>query len=141
MFEYTVRWDAQRIKTVDDAAPGLPGLPSVSQLVHTVQTPEFASLTFHEVLAKSALNQVPGAAHVPFSWTINPYRGCSHACTYCFARRTHSYLELDTGTDFVVVMAPDRTRWSHPDPDQLGRPFLGTVGPALAGETFTETLP
>ncbi|MFC3687159.1 sensor histidine kinase [Aquipuribacter hungaricus] len=45
----------------------------------------------------------------------------------------------DTGTDFVVVMSPGRTRWSHPDPDQLGRPFLGTVAPALRGETFTET--
>ena len=65
-----------------------------------METPEFAGLTFHEVLAKSALNKVPGAARVPFEWTINPYRGCSHACTYCFARRTHSYLELDTGADF-----------------------------------------
>ena len=63
-------------------------------------TPEFAGVTFHEVLAKSALNKVPGAAAVPFDWTINPYRGCGHACTYCFARRTHSYLELDTGRDF-----------------------------------------
>ncbi len=95
-----MRWDAQRIDTIDDAAPGLPGLPSVSHLVRSVQTPEFAGLTFHEVLAKSALNQVPAAAGVPFSWTVNPYRGCSHACTYCFARRTHSYLELDTGSDF-----------------------------------------
>ena len=95
-----MRWEALRLDTVDTSAPGLPGLPSVPNLVRSVQTPEFAGLTFHEVLAKSALNQVPGAARVPFSWTINTYRGCSHACTYCFARRTHSYLELDTGTDF-----------------------------------------
>jgi DNA repair photolyase len=43
---------------------------------------------------------------MPFSWTVNPYRGCSHACVYCFARKTHSYLNLDTGLDFdsqVVV--------------------------------------
>jgi DNA repair photolyase len=134
VFEYGVRWDAQRITTVDDAAPGLPGLPSVSQLVRTVQTPEFAGLTFHEVLAKSALNQVPGAAHVPFSWTINPYRGCSHACTYCFARRTHSYLELDTGTDFdtqivVKINVVDLLR------RELGRPSWRREPVALGTNT------
>ncbi len=37
---------------------------------------------------------------MPFGWTINPYRGCSHACVYCFARNTHSYLDLDAGKDF-----------------------------------------
>jgi two-component system, CitB family, sensor kinase len=45
----------------------------------------------------------------------------------------------DTGTDFVVVMAPDRTRFSHPDPAQIGKKFIGTIKPALAGKTFTET--
>ncbi len=57
-------------------------------------------MTFHEVLSKSALNHVPGASRMPFAWTINPYRGCSHACTYCFARGTHEYLDLDGGADF-----------------------------------------
>jgi DNA repair photolyase len=95
-----VRWDEQRLQAADEGAPGLPGIPSLSTLVRSVETPEFAGLTFHEVLARSALNKVPGAARVPFTWTVNPYRGCSHACTYCFARRTHSYLELDTGADF-----------------------------------------
>jgi len=37
---------------------------------------------------------------MPFRWTINPYRGCSHACVYCFARNTHTYLDLDAGLDF-----------------------------------------
>lgn len=37
---------------------------------------------------------------MPFTWTINPYRGCSHACVYCFARGTHTYLDLDGGADF-----------------------------------------
>jgi two-component system, CitB family, sensor kinase len=45
----------------------------------------------------------------------------------------------NTGTDFVVVMAPDRTRWSHPDPANIGQPFIGRIGPALHGRTFTET--
>jgi sensor histidine kinase regulating citrate/malate metabolism len=44
-----------------------------------------------------------------------------------------------TGTSFITVLAPDRTRYTHPDPVQIGRPFLGTIAPALAGHTFTET--
>ncbi len=63
-------------------------------------------MTFHEVTCRSALNQVPEASRMPFRWTINPYRGCSHACVYCFARKTHEYLDLDSGHDFdsqVVV--------------------------------------
>jgi DNA repair photolyase len=51
------------------------------------------------VEARSILNRVPGT-YLPFDWTINPYRGCSHACVYCFARPTHEYLGFDTGTDF-----------------------------------------
>ena len=87
----------------DDGA--LPGL-SRSGLVRSVQTPEFEGVTFHEVLAKSALNRVPEASGLPFECTVNPFRGCTHACRYCFARPTHEYLDLDAGRDFdsqVVV--------------------------------------
>ncbi|RFA22560.1 Rv2578c family radical SAM protein [Subtercola boreus] len=93
-----MRWNGQQLDTRDDSA--LPGLARLSNLVRSVTTPEFAGITFHEVLAKSAINHVPGASTMPFSYTINPYRGCSHACTYCFARPTHTYLELDSGADF-----------------------------------------
>jgi hypothetical protein len=48
--------------------------------------PEFADMEFVHVRAKSLLNRVPDGGPLPFSWTINVYRGCSHACTYCFAR-------------------------------------------------------
>jgi DNA repair photolyase len=93
-----MRWQAQELNV--DQAETLPGLARLSNLVRSVQTPEFAGITFHEVLAKSALNHVPGQSAMPFGWTINPYRGCSHACVYCFARNTHTYLELDAGKDF-----------------------------------------
>lgn len=78
-------------------------------------TPEFRGITFHEVRARSIVNRVPGASRMPFEWTVNPYRGCSHACVYCFARGTHRYLDLDTGAGFdsqivVKVNAPDLLR-------------------------------
>lgn len=81
-------------------AAALPGLEQLNGLVQSVTTPEFAGMTFHEVLCKSALNHVPSSSAMPFDWTVNPYRGCSHACVYCFARGTHEYLELDAGKDF-----------------------------------------
>ena len=95
-----MRWEHQDVGAVDAAAlPGLERLGAVA--TRTFDTPEFAGLVFHEVLAKSALNQVPDTSRkFAGSWTINPYRGCSHACTYCFARTTHEYLDLDGGHDF-----------------------------------------
>jgi DNA repair photolyase len=98
-----MRWDGQKFAG-GDTGDVLP--LSVPGLVRSVTTPEFAGVTFHEVRSRSALNKVPGVSRMPFTWTINPYRGCSHACVYCFARRTHTYLDLDVGDDFdrqVVV--------------------------------------
>jgi sensor histidine kinase regulating citrate/malate metabolism len=48
-------------------------------------------------------------------------------------------VRADTATSFITVMAPDRTRFTHPDPDQIGQPFVGNIARALAGATFTET--
>ena len=95
-----MRWAGQEISTEAEDPAALPGLGRLSSLVRTVRTPEFSGITFHEVLARSALNRVPAASRVPFGWTVNPYRGCSHACVYCFARSTHTYLDLDSGRDF-----------------------------------------
>ena len=77
-------------------------------------TPEFRGITFIESEAKSIINRVPGN-FLPFDWTINPYRGCSHSCTYCFARPTHTYLDMNAGRDFetkivVKVNAPEVLR-------------------------------
>jgi DNA repair photolyase len=97
-----VRWDGQGIG-VDDGA--LPGLQRIG-FVRSIRAPQFDGITFHEVLCKSALNKVPDASELPFRFTVNGYRGCSHACRYCFARPTHEYLDFDSGDDFdtqVVV--------------------------------------
>ena len=76
---------------------------------------EYRGLEFLHVNAKSIINEVPGGSHMPFRWTINAYRGCSHACNYCFARPTHDYLGLGIGKDFdtkivVKINAVERLR-------------------------------
>jgi DNA repair photolyase len=107
-----VRWDGQ---TVDADEQGrLPGLADTA-VVRRFDAPEALDTRFYEVRAKSALNRVPRASHVPFEWTVNPYRGCSHACKYCFARPTHEYLDLNAGRDFekeivVKVNVPEVLR-------------------------------
>ena len=75
-----MRWSGQEISNEAGDPAALPGLDRLHNLVRSVRTPEFAGITFHEVLAKSALNRVPEAAGLPFNWTVNPYRGCSHGC-------------------------------------------------------------
>ena len=92
-----MRWEGQRVDAADESA--LPGL-ALAGLLRSVTTPDFAGVTFHEVAARSALNKVPAASTMPFRWTINPMRGCLHACVYCYARPTHEYLDLDAEADF-----------------------------------------
>lgn len=92
-----MRWDGQKIEA--EQPEMLPGL-ALAGHQRSVRTPEFAGVTFHEVHAKSALNKVHEASAVPFRWTVNPMRGCLHACAYCFARPTHEYLGLGAGEDF-----------------------------------------
>lgn len=113
-----MRWHAQETAHTDlDALSGLDRIESLSEVTHEVRTPGFADLVYHEVLARSALNRVPDASsEFPGAYTINPYRGCSHACTYCFARGSHRYLDFDTGHDFdtqIVVKTNIVERLHH----------------------------
>ena len=115
-----VRWENLRIDTrpagepaTDEALP-LPGYKDPAP-VRRFDAPEALDTRFYEVRAKSVLNRVPEQSRMPFRWTINPYRGCSHACTYCFARPTHTFLGMDPGRDFekeivVKVNAPEVLR-------------------------------
>jgi DNA repair photolyase len=131
-----MRWENQELGVESDDA--LPGLAKLNNLVRSVRTPEFDGIVFHEILAKSALNQVPGGSKImPNAWTINPYRGCSHACSYCFARPTHKYLELNVGRDFdsqivVKVNVAEVLR------RELARPKWQATRPPVALGTNTD---
>jgi DNA repair photolyase len=56
---------------------------------------------YQEVTCRSALNAVKG---MPFNWTLNPYRGCTHGCHYCFARRYHVQFEMNSDDDFASII-------------------------------------
>jgi DNA repair photolyase len=101
-------------------------------VVRRFDAPEALDMRFHEIRTKSALNRVPAVSRLPFNWTVNPYRGCSHACNYCFARPTHEYLDLDAGRDFereivVKVNVPEVLRAELKRPSWTGETVaLGT---------------
>jgi DNA repair photolyase len=88
-----LRW---RLAGDEDAARLLPGLG----VQHRVGSGEYAGMELLEVEARRVINAVPESSRMPFRYTINAYRGCSHACTYCFARPTHEHLGLGIGEDF-----------------------------------------
>jgi hypothetical protein len=82
----------------DDADSRLFDLDSI--VTRHVGTGEYQGMEFLHVNARSIINRVPAASRMPFRHTINVYRGCAHACVYCFARPTHAYLGLGIGEDF-----------------------------------------
>jgi DNA repair photolyase len=80
-----VRWD--NLKVEAEEARTLPGYREPAT-IRTFDAPEALDTRFYEVRAKSALNKVPKASRMPFRWTINPYRGCAHACVFCLGGDT-----------------------------------------------------
>ena len=102
-----MRWDEQRVEN-DLRLPGI----GDGSVVRTFDAPEAMGINFHEVRARSALNHVPGGRY-GFSWTINPYRGCTHACVYC------------VGPDTPILMADGTTR--RIEDVRVGDAIYGTV--------------
>ena len=90
-----MRWDNLKMTTEEEER--LPGYSDPAVIRH-FDAPEAMGVRFYEVRAKSALNRVPEVSQVPFRWTINPYRGCTHACTFCMAPKT------------PILMADGRTK-------------------------------
>src|SRR5918997_6468509 len=104
-----VRWD--NLKVEEEASHQLPGYREPAA-IRTFDAPEALGVRFYEVQAKSILNRVPKASRMPFRWTINPYRGCTHACLYCL------------GADTPILMADGRHK---PLADlQVGDAIYGT---------------
>jgi DNA repair photolyase len=92
-----------------------PSRPSTRDVADTVKRGGTSALTdaalradharYQEVTCRSALNRVHG---MPFAWTLNPYRGCTHGCHYCFARRYHVQFEMNADDDFASVILVKR---------------------------------
>jgi DNA repair photolyase len=88
-----------------------PPNPWLSAHVEWLEEPPEAELEVHEERAVSVLS-MNTSPDVPFRWSVNPYRGCWHACAYCYARPSHQHLGFGAGTDFdrrivVKVNAPE----------------------------------
>src|SRR5256884_1621771 len=108
-----MRWDSLRLDEPPETGAGdlftaagqgaaLRGgtLPLIERgaVARTFDTPGFRGMTFYEVRARSVVNRVPEASRMPFRWTVNPYRGCQHACVYCMSGET------------PILMADGRTK-------------------------------
>ena len=119
-----LRWEVTDVNPsgAEPQGGGAPAEPESGQLPlfgpgpeREVGRGEFRGLEFVHVRARTIVNRVDPRSPVPFRYTINAYRGCSHACTYCFARPTHEYLGLDPSSEFdrvivVKVNAVERLR-------------------------------
>src|SRR5579859_5340100 len=116
-----MRWSNLEIGEEERAR--LPGYREEAVVRH-FDAPEAIETRFYEVRAKSILNRVPEASQVPFRWTINVYRGCTHSCTYCMSGETS------------VLMADGRTVQLRDL--QVGDQIYGTTG-AGVHRTFTTT--
>jgi DNA repair photolyase len=123
-----MRWENLLLDSNDAGeGAGEATLPLIERgaVARTFDTPEFRGMTFYEVHAKSIVSEVPKTSRMMFRYTINPYRGCSHACRYCYARQSHTYLDLDAGRDFdtkvvVKVNAPQLLRAKLASPRWAG---------------------
>jgi LAGLIDADG-like domain len=80
-----VRWSNLTIDGAEQRR--LPGYRDQATVRH-FDAPEALQTRFYEVRARSILNRVPAASRMPFRWTVNPYRGCTHACVYCLGPDT-----------------------------------------------------
>jgi DNA repair photolyase len=124
-----MRWSNLTVEAEKRAR--LPGYREEAVVRH-FEAPGAVQTRFYEVRAKSIINRVPEQSQVPFRFTINPYRGCTHACKYCFARPTHKFLDFNAGRDFereivVKVNAPELLRAELAKPSWKGEHVaLGT---------------
>ena len=117
----TTREVADAVRTA-----GLGGLPSAVRRGDDV--------LYQEVVCRTALNRVEDML---FRWTLNPYRGCTHGCHFCFARRYQAQLELGPGDEFSSVVLV-KTNFADVLADELRRPGWNPQNDAIALGTATD---
>ena len=103
-----------------------PPNPYLTEQREWLGPPPKTTVEIYEETAKSILSE-NDSPDVPFRWSVNPYRGCQHACAYCYARPTHEYLGMGAGTDFdtkliAKINAPDLLRATFSKPSWRGEP-------------------
>ncbi|HEV3309334.1 MAG TPA: radical SAM protein, partial [Chloroflexota bacterium] len=103
-----MRWDNLRLDSAsgDDGQGQLP-MFARDAVVRTFDTPGFRGMTFYEVHAKSIVSHVPESSRMSFRWTINPYRGCQHACKYCQVGHTPILMANGTTKPLADVRVGD----------------------------------
>jgi DNA repair photolyase len=82
----------------DSAKPRLVGIARLAAEGDSIR--EGHNVEYFTLASKSLLNKCISGRQMPFTWTINPYRGCEFGCKYCYARYTHEFMEMRDGTDF-----------------------------------------
>jgi DNA repair photolyase len=82
----------------DPAKPRLVGIARLAAEGDSIR--EGHDVEYFTLLSKSLLNKCVSGRQMPFTWTINPYRGCEFGCKYCYARYTHEFMEMRDGMDF-----------------------------------------
>jgi DNA repair photolyase len=100
-----MRWDNLKVDAEEERT--LPGYREPAT-IRTFDAPEALDTRFYEVRAKSALNKVPNASRMPFRWTINPYRGCAHACTFCSRGDTEVLMADGRAKQIADIQPGDR---------------------------------
>ena len=112
-----MRWDDLLLHDEPVAAATGAPVPLLPRgaVTRTFDTPGFRGITFHEVTSRSALNKVPDASRMPFRWTINPYRGCSHACVYCVSGETLILMDDGRARPIAEIGPGDRVYGTQRD--------------------------
>src|SRR5271165_4443047 len=89
------------IESPENAAAGKPELVGIAKLAAmgaSLRQGHFVE--YFSLPSRGLLNRCVSHRRMPFTWTINPYRGCEFACKYCYARYTHEFMEMRDGVDF-----------------------------------------
>jgi len=121
--------------------PPLVGIARLASQGESIR--EGHNVEYFTLPAKSLLNRCVSARQMPFTWTINPYRGCEFGCRYCYARYTHEFMEMHDGMDFeqkiyVKQHAADLLRQELRRLSQM-RPSLWVLQPTPTSRRSADT--